>query len=139
LFYSYYLIKFACIGNKRWNIKLIRTLLKSKIHRAVVTDADLNYEGSLSIDSDLMAKADIVPYEKIDVVNINTGARFTTYAIEGKPGEICLNGGAARLGHRGDLVIILSYVDLHEDEVKKFTPLTLLLDENNRIKNQKNR
>ena len=113
-----------------------RTLLKSKIQRAVVTDADLNYEGSLAIDKELMAKADIVPYEKIDVVNITTGARFTTYAIEGKKGEICLNGGAARLGHRGDLVIILSYAELHEDEVKKFTPITLLLDENNRIKNQ---
>jgi len=118
---------------------LTRTLLKSKIHRAVVTDADLNYEGSLAIDSELMAKADIVPYEKIDVVNINTGDRFTTYAIDGKKGEICLNGGAARLGQRGDLVIILSYADLQEEEVKHFTPITLLLDENNQIKNPKNR
>jgi len=118
---------------------LTRTLLKSKIHRAVVTDADLNYEGSLSIDTDLMARADIITFEKIDVVNINTGARFTTYAIEGKTGEICLNGGAARLGQRGDLVIILSYVDLNEDEITGFEPKVLLVDENNRIKNQKNR
>ena len=118
---------------------MTRTLLKSKIHRAVITDADLNYEGSLSIDSDLMAKADIIPFEKIDVVNINTGARFTTYAIEGKIGEICLNGGAARLGQRGDLVIILSYVDLNEDEIAGFEQKVLLVDKKNRIKNQKNR
>ncbi len=119
--------------NKNWNVEVTRTLLKSKIHRATVTGADLNYEGSLSIDADLMAKADIIPYEKIDVVNINTGTRFTTYAIEGKSGEICLNGGAARLGHRGDLVIILSYVNLNEDEIAGFVPKTLLVDEKNRI------
>jgi aspartate 1-decarboxylase len=115
-----------------------RTLLKAKIHRAVITDADLNYEGSLSIDIELMKMVDILPYEKIDVVNINTGDRFTTYAIEGESGEICLNGGAARLGQRGDLVIILAYADLDESEIKDFSPKIVLLDENNRPKSQKN-
>jgi aspartate 1-decarboxylase len=119
-------------------ISVTRTLLKSKIHRAVVTDADLNYEGSLSIDADLMKRVNILPYEKIDVVNITTGDRFTTYAIEGKSGEICLNGGAARLGQRGDLVIILAYADLEESELEGFEPKIILLDENNRPKSQKN-
>lgn len=113
-----------------------RTFLKSKLHRATVTDANLNYEGSLSIDPELMQAADIMPYEKVDVVNINNGARFTTYAILGKPhsGEICLNGAAARLGHVGDRVIIITYVNLNEDEFGNHQPKAILLDENNQIK-----
>lgn len=87
----------------------MRTVLRSKIHRATVTDANLNYEGSISIDSKLLAAADIMPYEKVSVVNINTGARFETYAIEGTDGEICLNGAAARLAQVGDKVIIMTW------------------------------
>jgi aspartate 1-decarboxylase len=113
-----------------------RTFLKSKLHRATVTDANLNYEGSLSIDPELMQAADILPYEKVDVVNINNGSRFTTYAILGKPhsGEICLNGAAARLGHAGDRIIIITYVNLNEDEFGNHHPKAILLDENNHIK-----
>lgn len=113
-----------------------RTFLKTKLHRATVTDANLNYEGSLSIDPELMQAADILPYEKVDVVNINNGARFTTYAIPGKQnsGEICLNGAAARLGHIGDRVIIITYVNLNDDEFESHNPKAILLDENNQIK-----
>ncbi|MCB0280965.1 MAG: aspartate 1-decarboxylase [Calditrichae bacterium] len=113
-----------------------RTFLKTKLHRATVTDANLNYEGSLSIDPELMQAADILPYEKVDVVNINNGARFTTYAILGRPnsGEICLNGAAARLGQIGDRVIIITYVNLNEDEFESHHPKAILLDENNHIK-----
>ncbi len=114
-----------------------RTLLKSKIHRATVTDADLNYEGSISIDTDLMEAAEILPFEKVDVVNINNGARFSTYAIKGKKGtgQICLNGAAARLAHVGDLVIIISYAHLNDDEIPQHKPKAVLLDRENRIKN----
>ena len=117
-----------------------RTLLKSKIHRAKITDANLNYEGSLTIDSDLLEKADILPYEKIDVVNINNGHRFTTYVIEGKAGtgEICLNGAAARLGEIGDLIIIITYINLPEEEVRKHNPKILQVDANNRINSIQN-
>jgi len=113
-----------------------RTILKSKIHRASVTDANLNYEGSLSIDPELMRQADIVPYEKVDVVNINNGQRFSTYAIEGKEnsGEICLNGAAARLGNIGDLIIIITYINLSPEEVIKHRPVAILVDEHNKVK-----
>lgn len=113
-----------------------RIFFKSKIHRATVTEANLNYEGSLTIDTDLMEAADILPYERVDVVNINTGSRFTTYAIKGKKGsgEICLNGGAARLGQVGDLLIIISYVHLNEQEISSFQTKAVLVDSNNRIK-----
>jgi aspartate 1-decarboxylase len=114
-----------------------RTFLKSKIHRATVTDADLNYEGSISIDTDLMEAAEILPFEKVDVVNINNGARFSTYAIKGKKGtgQVCLNGAAARLAHVGDLVIIISYAHLTDDEIPHHQPKAVLLDRENRIKN----
>jgi aspartate 1-decarboxylase len=114
-----------------------RIFFRSKIHRARVTDANLNYEGSLSIDPVLMEAADILPYERIDVVNINTGDRFTTYAIQGRPGsgDICLNGGAARLGHVGDLIIIISYVHLNEKEIAGHKIKVVLVDERNAIKN----
>jgi aspartate 1-decarboxylase len=112
-----------------------RIFFKSKIHRATVTDANLNYEGSLSIDEALLEAAGILPYEKVDVVNINTGQRFSTYAIKGKrgSGEICLNGGAARLGEVGDLVIIITYAHLSEDEISAFEATVLLMDEKNKI------
>ena len=112
-----------------------RRFFKSKIHRATVTDSDLNYEGSLSIDTDLMEAADILPYEKLDVVNISTGDRITTYAIKGKKGsgEICLNGGAARKGRPDDLIIIITYVTLSEDEIQNFETKAVLVDKNNKI------
>ncbi len=113
-----------------------RIFFKSKIHRARVTDANLNYEGSLTMDPDLMEAADILPYEKVDVVNITTGDRFSTYAIKGKrgSGEICLNGGAARLGHVGDLVIILTYTHLRPEEILEHKVKVVQVDQNNRIK-----
>ncbi len=113
-----------------------RILFKSKIHRATVTEANLNYEGSLTIDPELMQAADILPYEKVDVVNINTGDRFTTYAIKGqKPGsgEICLNGGAARLGQPGDLLIILTYAHVSAEELADFKVKVVLVDRQNHI------
>ena len=113
-----------------------RVFLKSKIHRATVTDANLNYEGSLTIDQELMEAADLLPFEKVDVVNINTGNRFTTYVLKGQrgSGEICLNGGAARLGQVGDLLIIISYAHLSEDELSGFRTKAVLVDRQNRIK-----
>lgn len=110
------------------------TMLKSKLHRATVTDADLNYEGSISIDPALCEAASFLAFEKVDIYNCNTGARFSTYVIHGKKGEICLNGAAARLVHRGDRVIIASYADMEQDEARKHQPRVVLLDETNRIK-----
>jgi len=111
-----------------------RTLLKSKIHRARVTDANLNYEGSLEIDSDLMEAADIQPYEQIKVYNIYNGARFDTYAIAGPAGQgdICLNGAAARMGAPGDLIIIATYANYSEAEAAKHKPIVVLVDLQNR-------
>ena len=113
-----------------------RTLFKSKIHRAAVTGADLNYSGSLSIDEDLLEAADILPYEKVDVVNINTGGRFSTYAIKGKrgSGEIALNGGAARLGQTGDLLIIITYANVPENELADFKIKTVTVEADNSVK-----
>lgn len=113
-----------------------RIIFKSKIHRASVTEANLDYEGSITIDADLMKAADILPYEKVDVVNIDTGDRFTTYAIKGKSGSgvIGLNGGAARLGHIGDLLIIITYAHLSEPEIKNHKIKVVLVDKNNAIK-----
>src|SRR3989304_8979472 len=90
----------------------MRAMLKSKIHRAHVTDANAHYEGSITIDKKLMEAADILPYEQVDVLNVNSGARLTTYAIVGKKGEICVNGAAARVVVKGDIVIILAYSHL---------------------------
>ena len=113
----------------------MRTMLKSKVHRARVTDANINYEGSITIDSKLMAKADILPYEQVHVLNVNNGARFTTYAIEGEAGSgcICLNGAAARLAVKGDIVIILSYTTVPEAEVKDYKPRIVHVNEKNTI------
>lgn len=111
-----------------------RTLLKSKIHRATVTDSNLEYEGSVTIDQDLLKQANIWPYERVEVYNINTGARFATYAIEGKrgSGEVIINGAAARLTQKGDRVIITTYVNMEEKDIPQFQPKILIVDENNR-------
>jgi aspartate 1-decarboxylase len=113
----------------------MRIMLKSKIHRARVTDANIDYEGSITIDGKLMAAADILPYEQVQVLNINNGARFSTYAIEGEDGsgEICLNGAAARLAVKGDLVIILTYCDVSEEEARDQVPKIVHVNENNAI------
>jgi len=110
-------------------------MLKSKIHRARVTDANINYEGSITIDRKLMAAADILPYEQVHVLNINNGARFSTYAIEGKAGsgEICLNGAAARLAVKGDLVIILTYTQVPEEAARDYKPTIVHVNEKNEI------
>ena len=102
----------------------MRTMMKSKIHRATVTDANINYEGSITIDKKLLREADILPYEQVHVLNINNGARFTTYAIEGEEGkgEICLNGAAARMAVKGDLVIIITYTQVPEDKLTEYQP-----------------
>jgi len=114
-------------------VNAMRTMLKSKIHRARVTDANINYEGSITIDRRLMEAADILPYEQVDVVNVNNGARFTTYAIEGEKDEICLNGAAARLAVRGDVVIILSYQSISEEEARTAAPRLVYVDGSNAI------
>ena len=111
----------------------MRIMLKSKIHRASVTDANINYEGSITIDRKLMAAADILPYEQVQVLNVNNGARFETYAIEGEKGEICLNGAAARLAVKGDIVIILTYCHVEDDEARNFIPKLVYVDSQNAI------
>ncbi len=116
----------------------MRVMLKSKIHRATVTDANLNYEGSITIDRNLMKAADILPYEQVHVVDVNNGSRLITYAIEGESGEICLNGAAARLVNRGDIVIILSYTNVEDNELQDFHPTLVYVDSKNRITAKKN-
>jgi aspartate 1-decarboxylase len=113
-----------------------RFMLKSKIHRATVTDADLHYEGSISIDLLLMKEADILSYEKVAIYNISNGERFSTYAIPGEKnsGVICLNGAAARKAARGDLIIIATYELVDEEELGGWSPRCVFLDEQNRIK-----
>jgi aspartate 1-decarboxylase len=113
----------------------MRTMLKSKIHRARVTRCNVDYEGSITIDKDLIEAADLLPYEKVDVLNINNGARFHTYVIEGErgSGEICLNGAAARLVAKGDIVIILSYHTVTDDEAVTATTRLVYVDSENRI------
>ena len=113
----------------------MRTMLKSKIHRATVTDGNIDYEGSITIDTKLMEAADMLPYEQVQVLNINNGARFSTYVIEGEPGsgDICLNGAAARLAVKGDLVIILTYTDMPDEEARNYKPRIVLVDEKNSV------
>jgi aspartate 1-decarboxylase len=110
-------------------------MLKSKIHRATVTDADVNYEGSITIDPVLMEAADILPFEQVDVVNINNGARLTTYAIEGTRGarELAINGAAARLVNIGDTVIVLSYQEMQDEAARNHQPRLVYVDGENRI------
>ncbi len=116
-----------------------RILLKSKIHRLTVTGADLHYEGSLTLDEALMEAANLVPFEKVEVYNINNGKRFSTYVIPGARygGECILNGAAARLGHYGDLIIIASYADVDDAELKNYSVDLVFVDENNSIKEHK--
>ena len=111
----------------------MRVMLKSKIHRARVTDSNIDYEGSITIDKKLMEEADILPYEQVQVLNINNGARLTTYAIEGEKGETCLNGAAARLAVKGDIVIILSYCYVEDNEARRITPKLVYVDAKNAI------
>ena len=114
---------------------MYRTMCKSKIHRATVTGADLNYVGSITIDPVLMEAADLLEYEQVAVVNVNNGARFETYVIPGVPGdgEICLNGAAARLAHPGDKVIVISYAQYTEAEMETYRPVFIFVDDQNRI------
>ncbi|HEX2093547.1 MAG TPA: aspartate 1-decarboxylase [Longimicrobiaceae bacterium] len=114
---------------------MLRTMCKSKIHRATVTGADLNYVGSITIDPVLMEAADLMEYEQVQVVDIDNGARFETYVIPGVPGqgEICLNGAAARLVQPGDRVIVISYAQYDEAELAGYRPTFVFVDEENRI------
>ena len=113
----------------------MRTMLKCKIHRATVTEGNINYEGSITIDKKLLTEADILPYEQVQVLNINNGARFSTYAIEGEEGkgDICLNGAAARLAVKGDLVIILTYTNMSDEEARDYKPKIVHVNERNEI------
>ena len=113
-----------------------RILLKSKIHRATVTEADLEYEGSITVDRDLMDAADFQHYEQVQIFNITNGNRLTTYVIEGErgSGEICINGAAAHLATKGDLVIIASFSSYDEEECKSYAPKLVYVDGGNRIK-----
>ena len=117
----------------------MRTMLKGKIHRARVTEVNLDYEGSITIDRVLMEAADILPYEMVHVLDIDNGARFQTYAIEGEPGsgEICINGAAARLVSKGDIVIILAYMAVTDEEARAIQPRLVYVDEHNAIVEQK--
>lgn len=112
-----------------------RHLMKSKIHRATITTTDLRYEGSLTVDEDLLDAADLVTNEEIHVVNVNTGSRFTTYVIPGPRGSgvVQLNGAAARLGHPGDVVILIAYGVFDETEAERHTPRVVFVDERNRV------
>lgn len=111
------------------------TMLQSKIHRAVVTQCDLHYEGSITIDTNLLEQSGILPNQQVDVLNVNSGQRFTTYAIEGVRGSgiIGINGAAARLAQKGDLVIICAYARMEHAVAKDHTPTVLLMDEHNKV------
>jgi aspartate 1-decarboxylase len=113
-----------------------RQMLTAKIQRATITDADLNYEGSLTIDKEILDAVDMRPYERVMVYNINNGERFDTYAIEGEPGSgvIGLNGAAARKGLVGDLIIIVTYASFSEEELSNYSPKIVLLNKSNKIK-----
>ena len=114
---------------------MLRTLLRSKIHRARVTQADLNYEGSITIDQDLMDEAKMIAFEKVDVLNVTNGSRLTTYVIPGVrgSGKICINGAAARLVKVNDVVIIVCYGEFEEKEIDQHTAQIVLVDENNNV------
>jgi aspartate 1-decarboxylase len=108
-------------------------MLKSKIHRARITSVNLDYEGSIALDRRLMREADILPHEQVHILNVNNGQRFTTYAIEGDEGQVGLNGAAARLAQRGDIVIILTYSQLSDPEAGSFMPRLVYVDKSNHI------
>ena len=109
-------------------------MMYSKIHRATVTNADLTYEGSVSIDRSLIAKANLLVNQKVDILNCNNGARFSTYVIEGKKGEVCLNGAAARHVQKGDTVIIVAYASMDMAKAKTFEPTVVFVDSKNGFK-----
>ena len=113
---------------------MILTLMKAKLHRAIVTQCDLHYEGSISVDAALLERAGILPHEQVDVLNITNGTRFTTYAIEAPPGSgtIGINGAAAHLAKVGDLVIVVAYAQMDERQARAHKPVVLLLDAQNR-------
>ena len=115
---------------------MLRTICKSKIHSATVAEANLSYTGSLTLDAELMRSADLAPYEQVQVVNLNNGARFETYCIEGAPGSgtVCLNGAAARLAVVGDKIIVISYAQLTDDERREHSPRLVFVGEQNRIR-----
>ncbi len=115
-----------------------RTMMKSKIHRATVTDSNLDYEGSITIDSQLLDKANIIPYEQVDIYNVTSGERFSTYAIRGDKdsGVICINGAAAHKAKKGDIIIIATYASFEEQELEAFKPKKVYVDGANRIKTQ---
>ena len=114
---------------------MIIEVLKSKIHRAKVTQAELNYVGSITIDEDLIEAANIIPNEKVQIVNNNNGARFETYVIKGERGSgtICLNGATARLAQIGDIVIIMSYAYMEQDEARRYEPILIFPDTDNKL------
>jgi aspartate 1-decarboxylase len=118
---------------------VLRTLLRAKIHRCVVTEANLAYEGSLTLDADLLRAADMLPFERVEVVNVNTGARFDTYCIEGRAGsgEVCANGGAARLVQPGDLLIVMAYAQADDAEARRWRPRVVLVDARNRVRGRR--
>src|SRR5947209_10503592 len=113
-----------------------RSMLKSKIHRATVTQADVDYEGSVTIDADLLAAADILPFEEVHVWNVTRGTRLRTYAMEGEAGSgvVCINGAAAHLAHPGDLDIVATFTQLDEAHVREHRPRVVLVDERNRVR-----
>jgi aspartate 1-decarboxylase len=113
-----------------------RIMMKSKIHRATVIGADLNYVGSITLDPALMELADIMEHEQVHVLDIDNGARFETYAIKGRPGDVIVNGAAARLVHHGDRVIVISYAHYDEEEMAQYAPIVVHVDEQNRPTNQ---
>jgi len=110
-----------------------RRMMKSKIHRACITDANLHYVGSITLDTELMERADIREWEQVQVVDIDNGARFETYAIPGGPGTVCLNGAAARLVQSGDRIIVITYADYDESELEDYVPRVVHVDRTNRI------
>tara|TARA_R110002051_G_scaffold114257_9_gene187080 strand:+ start:4954 stop:5358 length:405 start_codon:yes stop_codon:yes gene_type:complete len=123
----------AIIGTELSAMRL--TMMKCKLHRATVTQADLHYEGSISIDSDLLDAAGILPYEQVDVLNINNGQRFTTYAIEAPRGSrmFGINGAAARLAQVGDRIIVVAYAEMEAVEARQHDPVVVLFDEHNQV------
>ena len=113
-----------------------RTVCKSKLHRAIVSEANVHYSGSITLDANLMKAADLVPYEQVHVVDVDNGARLVTYCIEGPAGSgtVCVNGAAARLVSAGDTVIVISYAQLTPEELERFSPKIVLLDQRNRVR-----
>ncbi|HOV15691.1 MAG TPA: aspartate 1-decarboxylase [Spirochaetota bacterium] len=118
---------------------MLLTMMKSKIHRATVTEAVLEYEGSITIDENLLEAANMLPFEKVQVLNVNNGTRIETYIIKGERGSgiICVNGPAARLFYKGDEVIVIAYAEMSEDEARKIQPKIVFVDKNNVIKSKK--